>query len=79
MLGVTEQVFYDAYMSGVPVSADYRPDGCEEGWRKFFGEELPTISQLYHDARATFTSVAGSNDSLIAQVLQLSLDESWFG
>jgi len=70
MLAITNQILFDAYTSGQPIPASYKPEYQEE-WKKSFGKDLPTIEELYLEAHKVLTDFASPDDLLIAHLLPL--------
>jgi hypothetical protein len=73
MLAVTDQILYDAFSSGQPIPANYRPVSEKhiENWKKMFGKEMPNIEGLYLDAYKVFKSHAESSDPVVSHLLKM--------
>lgn len=73
MLGLTEQLTYDAYQQGVPIPANYRPERFTEAWEETFGEPMPTIEELYAQAHGVFVEYADPNDPFVVHLFCLGI------
>ena len=80
MIGITDQIIYDAYKSGCPVPASWQPDDMEQAgnWRRVFDRERPSIEELYREAYTVFANTASSEDPLISYLLAKPPDMSYF-
>ena len=75
MLGLTDQLTFDAKELGVPIPPTYRPSDpegkWETNWQRLFGEPIPTIEGLYQHAHAVFVANADPNDPLVTHLFAL--------
>lgn len=75
MLGLTDQLTFDARELGVPIPASYKPSGeierWEANWQRLFGEPMPTLEGLYRQAHTVFIEHSDPNDSLVAHLFVL--------
>ncbi len=72
MLAVTEQVTFDAYKQGFPISADFKPQKKHEWWKRLFEEPLPNIEQLYEQAFAVFAKHMDPQNPTSGYLLDIS-------
>lgn len=76
MLGLTEQLTFDAQALGVPYPATYRPGRdltvWEANWQKMFGEDMPDLSGLYEKAHQVFVENSAKEDPLTAYLIPLT-------
>lgn len=75
MMAVTDQITFDAEVSGVPVPASYKPKRhlreWETNWQNMFGQPMPTIGELYQQAHAVLVQQADPNDPVIAHLFPM--------
>lgn len=75
MMGLVDQLTFEAAALGSPVSSEYRPLNkkmqVEKYWPEYFGEELPGIGRLYEQAHEVFTRVADPNDPYLGHILSM--------
>lgn len=75
MLGLTDQLTFDAQALGIPIPPSYRPsEGIEKweaSWQRLFGESMPTLEGLYKQAHAVFVEHSDPDDPLVAHLFAL--------
>lgn len=75
MLGVTDQLAYDASAMGIPFPPTYRPDDpdgkWEANWQRLFGEPIPTLEGLYKQAHGVLVEYADPLDPLVTHLFGL--------
>lgn len=75
MLGLTDQLTFDAKALGIPVPPTYRPSDPEgkwsANWQRLFGEPIPTLEGLYKQAHAVFVEHSDPNDLFVAHLFTL--------
>ncbi|MDO8618600.1 MAG: hypothetical protein Q7R49_01490 [Candidatus Daviesbacteria bacterium] len=76
MLGLTEQLVYDAAALGVPIPPTYRPSDPDgkwaANWQKVFGEPIPDLEGLYTQAYNVFVQNADQKDPLVTHLFSLA-------
>lgn len=75
MLGLTDQLTFDAKALGIPIPPTYRPSDPEgkwpTNWQRLFGEPMPDLDGLYRQAHNVFVRYADQRDLLIAHLFAL--------
>jgi hypothetical protein len=76
MLGITEQVLYDAQQSGTPVASTFKYDHpvLEANWQKLFGEKVPTIEDAIKESQATFFELSDPQDPVSGYLFKESVN-----
>jgi hypothetical protein len=75
ILAFTDQIVYDAYTIGTPISPEYHPKS--HGWPRIFGEPVPGIQDLYQHSQQYFTQIADTDDTLTRHLLTLTNLTGW--
>lgn len=75
MLGLTDQLTFDARALGVSIPPTYRPADSivkwEANWQRLFNEPMPDLDGLYRQAHIVFVRYADQTDPLVAHLFAL--------